>query len=293
MERGRLGVLNVIDASPRRLRGKSSCVTTTAKPALTTGFSYQQFSGYEAAPAVGNESQAAIRVLLALTDRTASKSVAASLSSHGFSVQTTENAEAFQGSSGGLDADVALLEWNPPDMACIELLSRLRTCGVGMPVVLLSHGGLPAHESLALDHGASDFILKSRGVEVLIRRLKQAASAKPVSTAAPEGGMAFGKLRLDPTISRAFWDGKDVGLTLGEYGIVNLLASEPGRFVTYRAIYDRLRGEGFIAGYGLNGYRANVRSVIRRIRQKFCACDSAFDNITNYPGFGYCWRKPD
>jgi len=286
-------VLNVIDASPRRSRGKRSCAATTAKPASTMGFSYQQFAGDEAAPAVGNESNDAIRVLLALTDRTASKSVAARLSDHGFSVQTAENIEAFRGSSGDLDADVALLEWNPPDMAGIELLSRLRTCSAGMPVVLLSHGGLPAHESLALDNGASDFILKSRGVEVLVRRLKQAARAKPVSTVAPEGGLAFGKLRLDPAISRAFWDGKDLGLTMGEYGIVDLLASEPGRFVTYRAIYDRLRGEGFIAGYGPNGYWANVRSAIKRIRKKFCACDSAFDDIENYPSFGYCWKKPD
>ena len=73
---------------------------------------------------------------------------------------------------------------------------------------------------------------------------------------------------------------------------MQLLASEPGKYLTYRALYDRLRGEGFIAGYGAKGYWANVRSAIKRIRQKFSACDSAFDEIENYTGFGYCWRKP-
>jgi hypothetical protein len=34
---------------------------------------------------------------------------------------------------------------------------------------------------------------------------------------------------------------------------------------------DRLRHEGFIAGYGADGYRANVRSAIKRIRNKFRA----------------------
>src|SRR5712671_698075 len=81
--------------------------------------------------------------------------------------------------------------------------------------------------------------------------------------------VACGKLRLNPETSRAYWNRVDVGLTFGEYKIVNLLASNVGRYVTYRAVYDRLHYEGFIAGDGANGYRANVRSAIKRIRNKF------------------------
>ena len=62
-------------------------------------------------------------------------------------------------------------------------------------------------------------------------------------------------------------------------------------YVTYRAIYDRLHYEGFIAGSGADGYRANVRSAIKRIRNKFRDFDPTFDQIENYTSFGYCWRK--
>jgi two-component system response regulator ChvI len=62
--------------------------------------------------------------------------------------------------------------------------------------------------------------------------------------------------------------------------------------MTDRALYDRLTYEGFIARTGEDGYRANVRSAIKRVRNKFRACDPAFDEIENYTGFGYCWRKP-
>jgi two-component system response regulator ChvI len=65
---------------------------------------------------------------------------------------------------------------------------------------------------------------------------------------------------------------------LGEYNIVHLLAANVGRYVTCRAIYDRLRHEGFIAGDGPDGYRANVRSAIKRIRNKFRALDPTFDS---------------
>ena len=46
-----------------------------------------------------------------------------------------------------------------------------------------------------------------------------------------------------------------------------------------------------MAGYGPEGYRANVRSFIKRIRKKFRELDAEFDQIENYPGFGYRWRE--
>jgi two-component system response regulator ChvI len=33
-----------------------------------------------------------------------------------------------------------------------------------------------------------------------------------------------------------------------------------------------------------------VRTFIKRIRQKFREIDPEFDQIENYPGFGYRWR---
>jgi two-component system response regulator ChvI len=103
--------------------------------------------------------------------------------------------------------------------------------------------------------------------------------------------MICGKLLLRPDVSRAYWNDVDLGLTVGEYNIVYLLASNVGQYVTYRAIYDRLHYEGFLAGSGADGYRANVRSAIKRIRSKFWARDPTFAEIENYTGFGYCWGK--
>jgi two-component system response regulator ChvI len=82
-----------------------------------------------------------------------------------------------------------------------------------------------------------------------------------------------------------------VGLTLGEYNIVHLLASKAGRWVTYRAIYDQVHYEGFIGGGGEDGYRTNVRGIIRRIRKKFLQCDETFAEIDNFVGLGYRWAK--
>jgi len=191
------------------------------------------------------------------------------------------------------DADVIVLHCGQVNNSSIELLGKLRRLGFNVPVVLLTGEAAPAHECLALDKGAIDVILRSRGPDVLARRLK--GVVKSIGrTDRPRSGRAMkcGKLLLRPDISRAYWKGVDVGLTLGEYNIVHLLASNSGLYMTYRAIYDRLHYEGFIAGSGADGYRANVRSALKRIRNRFRALDPTFDHIENYAGFGYCWKKP-
>ena len=104
--------------------------------------------------------------------------------------------------------------------------------------------------------------------------------------------MICGKLLLRAEAGRAYWEDADLDLTLGQYNIVHLLASNAGRYMTYRAIYDRLHYEGFVAGSGADGYRTNVRSVIKRIRNKLRDFDPTFDEIENYTAFGYRWKKP-
>jgi two-component system response regulator ChvI len=69
------------------------------------------------------------------------------------------------------------------------------------------------------------------------------------------------------------------------------LAQRAGRDVGYREIYDAVRGVGFEAGQGPDGYRANVRAMVKRIRQKFRGVDENFDALANYPGFGYRWLE--
>jgi two-component system response regulator ChvI len=61
--------------------------------------------------------------------------------------------------------------------------------------------------------------------------------------------------------------------------------------MTYRAIYDRVHYEGFIGGGGADGYRTNVRGIIKRMRKKFLQCDETFAEIDNFVGLGYRWAN--
>ena len=254
----------------------------------------QQAANSSPAPGLRARANAdAIRVLFVEDDELCREAVAAELSDHGFAVQSFADGAALLGAlEAAAGADVIILDWILPQTSGIDLLAELRRRGIDLPVVFLTGRSLTDHESLAFERGAIDFIDKTRGVEVLVRRLRLAVkAARPAVDSPSEKRMVHGKLVLRPSVNRAYWNELDVGLTVGEYGIVDLLASNIGRYMTYRAIYDRLRYEGFNAGNGANGYRTNVRSSIKRIRNKFRACDKAFDEIDNYAGFGYCWGK--
>jgi two-component system response regulator ChvI len=237
---------------------------------------------------------AAVRVLFVENDQDYRETLAGELSERGFVVKGFADGASLLGSlDAALGADVIVLDWSLPKMSGIDLLRELRRHGVDLPVVFLARRARAADESLAFDRGAIEFIDKARGVEVLVRRLKRVVeTAKPAADTRPDKLLVCGKLVLRPAVRRSYWNDVDVGLTLGEYKIVHLLASNVGHHVTYRAIYDCLRHEGFIAGSGHEGYRANVRTAIKRIRSKFRHCDTAFAEIENYTAFGYRWVRP-
>jgi two-component system, OmpR family, response regulator ChvI len=249
------------------------------------------------------------RVVIVESDQYYREVLTVELSRQGFGVHAFADGASLLGSLASvIDADVAVLDWDLPRGAGIELMTELRRQNVNLPVVFLTgkviagdenercllapRETLNADECMAFDHGAVDFIARSRDRQVIARRLRRIVElVKPKAGVVVKERLACGKLQLNPETSRAFWNGVDVDLALGEYNIVSLLASNVGRFVTYRAVYDRMRYKGFIAGTGEDGYRANVRSAIKRIRNKFRACDPTFDEIENFNGFGYCWRK--
>ena len=235
-----------------------------------------------------------IRVLHVEDDPNCREAIADQLSDHGFVVRSFADAMSLAGGlAASREADIILLDWDLPGVSGIELLVVLRQCGVNLPVAFLTGYGFTPQENLAFETGAVDFIDKARGIEILARRLRRLLRA-PKSEAVPSLAslVVCGKLVLNPNVGRAHWNDCDVGLTLVEYNIVNLLASKAGRWVTYRAIYDCVHYEGFIGGSGEDGYRINVRGMIKRIRRKFLRCDETFAEIQNFVGFGYRWADP-
>ncbi len=234
---------------------------------------------------------ARLRILAIDDDDIFRNVLTAELEEQGFSVIAFSDGRALlQSPQVANDADIILLEWGLPYIAGIDLLPRLRKLGINVPVVFLTRHPLTINEAVAFDRGALDFIDKSRGISILVHRLRAVARAKR-SQALSESSYVCGRLVLKPHVSRAYWNDTDIDLTVSEFRVVHLLARNVGRHVGYREIYDTVRYRGFVGGSGESGYRTNVRSAIKRIRRKFRACDPSFAEIENFAAFGYVWGR--
>jgi len=220
------------------------------------------------------------------------ESLGGNLIDEGYDVTSFANGrDALAYLEGGGGADAMLLDWRMPGLTGIEVLRQMRSTGFLLPVIFLTVLSDDIYEEAALAGGAVDFIDKSRRLPILLRRLRLISDGlrPPAEPAVEVEALRLGPLELRFDTNRALWDGHLVDLTLTEFRIVALLAERAGHDVGYREIYDLVHGKDFIAGHGVEGYRANVRTFIKRIRKKFRDGDPRFDHIENYAGFGYRW----
>lgn len=195
----------------------------------------------------------------------------------------------------GVRPDACIFDWNMPGLDGLALFRQLRALGITVPVVFLTSYSQPLFEETALDAGAADFVDKTRGPAIIRQRLSLALRRGETTGTALDGqgtgDIQIGELALARASKRASWRGCFVPLSPTEFDVLVLLAEKAGRDVGYRQIYDVVHCPGFVAGQGDNGYRANVRAMVKRIRRKFVQLDPDFAVLQNYPGFGYRWSQ--
>jgi len=183
------------------------------------------------------------------------------------------------------ESNILLLNPSALDDDGRAMLERLSALALQLPMAALGEcrtDGFPA----TLDENAQKHLIERLHAIASILKSHDTAPLDTISTARM---IEHGGLRLDFKTCRAYWRDAPVNLTITEFNIVRLFASRIGENLSYREIYDVVHGIGFCAGDGTHGYQTNVRSLIKRIRQKFYAVDHGFDAIENHRGYGYRW----
>ena len=121
-------------------------------------------------------------LLLVVDDDLFRESLGLNLVDEGYEVTSFDNgrdALAYL-SRGG--ADVILLDWRMPNFTGIEVLRRMRSAGITIPVIFLTALSDDIYEEAALEGGAVDFIDKSRRLPILLKRLQLIAEGGRVSS---------------------------------------------------------------------------------------------------------------
>ena len=229
-------------------------------------------------------------ILLVDDDDLFRESLGLNLVDEGYEVTSFDNGQDALVYLNEGSADVMLLDWRMPKLTGIDVLRRMRSASITIPVIFLTVLSDDFYEETALEGGAVDFIDKARRLPILLKRLRLITEGgRSGPEPEPVQSRCLGRLMLRFDAKRASWGDRAVDLTLTEFTIVTLLAEKAGQNVGYREIYDLVHGKDFIAGHGSEGSRANVRTFIKHIRKKFRDVDPDFDHIGNYASFGYRW----
>jgi two-component system, OmpR family, response regulator len=163
----------------------------------------------------------------------------------------------------------------------VEVCRRLRADpqGRATPIVFLSSKDDEVDRIVGLEVGGDDYMAKPFSPRELVARVRAILrrSSAPPDPAAPP--LRHGRLSLDAEAYKAFWDGREIVLTLTEFGILRTLLRRPGRVCTRDALMNE--------AYELHRIVSDrtIDSHVRRVRAKLAALGA--DPIETVHGVGY------
>jgi two-component system KDP operon response regulator KdpE len=207
----------------------------------------------------------------------------ASLTSHGFRLLEAGTAKEALALATSQNPEVILLDLGLPDGDGIALTRSLREWS-GVPIIVLSARGRETDKVEALDAGSDDYLTKPFGVNELLARIRAALrrANQPAGTTAPV--IEIGALRIDLARREVTIGERALHLTPNEYGILTLLARNPGKVLTHRQILKEVWGP---AHAGETHY---LRVYMAQLRRKIEADPARPQLLVTEPSVGYRMR---
>ncbi|MER6738248.1 response regulator transcription factor [Streptomyces puniciscabiei] len=172
------------------------------------------------------------RVLVVEDDRGIAESLVRGLRQVGYAVEGVRTGRA---ALSAPSPDVVLLDLGLPDIDGVEVCRRLRARS-DAAIIAVTARGEEADRVVALDEGADDYLVKPFGLSELLARIR--AVLRRRRPAEPEI-LRHGPLALDLRTRQVSVDGRPVSLTPKEFGILECLATDPGRVLSRQQILER------------------------------------------------------
>lgn len=170
------------------------------------------------------------RVLLAEDDASISEPLARALRREGYEVDVREDGPAALRAGLRGDVDLVVLDLGLPGMDGLEVCRRLRTDGVGVPVLVLTARADEVDTVVGLDAGADDYVTKPFRLAELLARVRALLRRGAAETTAPPP--AVHGIRIDVESHRAWMGDDELHLTAKEFDLLRVLVRDAGRVVT-------------------------------------------------------------
>lgn len=220
------------------------------------------------------------KILVADDDPNVREVIRFALSKAGYAVVIADNGVLALSQFAREQPAMLVLDILMPEMDGLEVCRRLRadSRSTATPILFVSSRDDEVDKIIGLEMGGDDYLAKPFSPRELVARVKailRRSSAPRV--AAPM--QVHGRLRLSSEHYQAFWDDRELVLTLTEFGLLRTLLARPGKVCSR----DHLMNES----YELHKIVSDrtIDSHVRRLRQKFAAL--GVEPIETLHGVGY------
>jgi two-component system, OmpR family, KDP operon response regulator KdpE len=175
---------------------------------------------------------------------------------------------------------LVVLDLGLPDVQGDEVCRVIRGSS-NAPIVVVSARHSEQEKVRLLDAGADDYLTKPFGSAELAARVRAHLRRASRADAPTTRVVRLGDLELDIQERAAVRAGRQVHLTPIEWGILRVLASEPGRTFTHQQLFDTVWGREF--GNAAQYLRVHVTNLRRKVEPN--PSMPAF--LVTEPGVGY------
>ena len=175
--------------------------------------------------------------------------------------------------------DLLVVDWMLPDLDGVQVVKRLRTADVRVPVLMLTARAQVEDRVEGLDAGADDYLPKPFAFPELLARVR-ALARRPPEKKAEETVLRAGNLALDPVRHEVRRGGERIDLTAKEFALLATLMQRPGQVFTRSVLLDSVWG-------GTTGAYTNVVDLYVHYLRKKLDAGEGISHIRTVHGTGY------
>ena len=202
--------------------------------------------------------------------------------SEGYQVESASNGtEGFE-QALNKTADLIILDIMLPGMDGFEICKQLRSKGIQTPIIMLTAKGQEIDRVLGLEFGADDYVTKPFSPRELLARVK-AIFRRMENHSENAKNEVFHSMGLEVDFHnyRCTKNGREVNLTIHEFGILKYLIQNRGRAINRDELLDEVWGKDVVVT------TRSVDTHIANLRKKIEDDPSNPKLINSVHGFGY------
>jgi len=219
-----------------------------------------------------------MRILLVEDEKKVAEIIERGLKAERYAVDICHNGREGWEMAAAYEYDIIILDLMLPEMSGTEILEKIRRKNQQVPILILTARDAMNDKVKNFELGADDYLTKPFAFAELLLRVKALLRRGPVNRSSI---LRVGDLEIDRLSQSVRRAGKKIDLTAKEYGLLEYLATNPGRVFSRTMIIEHVWDQSF------QGLTNIVDVYVRHLREKV---DDAhpLKLLRTVRGVGYC-----